>query len=161
MTWQIELSNSIRRPADLVGLKVISEENLSQIEKIHAEFPFSITPYYANLIHWDDPHDPLLRLVVPSLEELDRTGGLDVSGERENTQDDGVQMMYPCTVLLLSFPACLAYCRFCFRKRLFDPDVKGEEILKSLENALAFIQNHPQVDNVLLTGGDPLMLQTS
>jgi lysine 2,3-aminomutase len=159
-TWQIELRKSIRHPEELVALGAIAEDNLPQVQEIHKNFPFSVTPYYANLIRWDDPHDPLLRLVVPSLEELDRTGGLDVSGEKENTEDDGVQMMYPCTVLLLSFPACLAYCRFCFRKRLFNPEVKGEEILKNLETAIAFIQSHPRVDNVLLTGGDPLMLQT-
>jgi KamA family protein len=102
----------------------------------------------------------LLRIVAPSLDEIDTSGSLDVGGEAENTQDEGVQMKYPSTALLLPIHACFAYCRFCFRKRLFDPTVRGEEIVKNLEDALSFVKAHPSIDNILLTGGDPLLIPT-
>jgi len=162
--WQVELKNSIRKPADLLARGMIRESELAAIEKIHEYFPFSITPYYAGLINWDNPNDPLLRIVAPSIDEQDRSGSLDVSGEAENTQntgEEGTQMKYPSTVLMLPIPVCFAYCRFCFRKRLFNPEVKGEEILKNLGDALSFIKDHPSVNNILLTGGDPLMIKTS
>jgi KamA family protein len=88
------------------------------------------------------------------------SGSLDVGGEAENTQDEGVQMKYPSTALLLPVPACFSYCRFCFRKRLFNPEVRGKEILKNLEKALGFVRLHPSIDNILLTGGDPLLAKT-
>lgn len=160
LTWQNELRNSIRQPDDLVALNVISRESLPFIKQIHANFPFSITPYYAGLINWQDPQDPLLRIVAPSVDEMDGRGLLDVSGEKENTKEVGIQLMYPATVLFFPIPACFAYCRFCFRKRLFNPELKGEEILKNLDQVLDFIRNHPTINNVLLTGGDPLMVKT-
>jgi len=83
--WQIDLRNSIRKPKDLVQPNVIPEADLPKIEAIHSYFPFSITPYSASLINWQDPQDPLLRIVSPSLEEMDRTGTLDVGGEAEDS----------------------------------------------------------------------------
>ena len=161
--WQIELKSSIRKPSDLLERGVISGSELAAIEKIHEHFPFSITPYYAGLIDWNNPDDPLLRIVAPSIDEQDRSGSLDVGGEAENTQntgEEGTQMKYPSTVLMLPIPVCFAYCRFCFRKRLFNPEVKGKEILKNLNDALSFIKDHPSVNNILMTGGDPLMIKT-
>lgn len=160
LEWQKELRNNIRNPEELVKLGVIRGEDLEAIRHIHRNFPFSITPHYAKLIDWQDPHDPLLKFVAPSVAELQEEGLLDVGGEAENTQDEGIQMKYPSTVLILPVPACFSYCRFCFRKRLFNPDVKGDEILKNLEAGLEFIKKHPYLNNVLLTGGDPLMIPT-
>ena len=161
LQWQVELQNSIRKPSDLVTLGVISKKDLSEIEKIHHSFPFSITPYYAQLINWRDQNDPLMKIVVPSLQEKDIQGYLDVGGEAENTHDDGIQMKYPSTALLLPVPACFSYCRFCFRKRLFDPDIKGEEILRNIDAGLNFVRNHTSINNVLITGGDPFMMKTA
>ncbi|KKU25414.1 MAG: L-lysine 2,3-aminomutase [Microgenomates group bacterium GW2011_GWA2_46_16] len=161
MKWQLELRESIRKPTDLVERRVITPDQLPAIEEIHRNFPFSITPYYARLIDWNDPNDPLLRIVTPNIQELDLSGSLDVGGEADNTVEEGVQIKYPSTVLMLPVPVCLAYCRFCFRKRLFDPEVRGEEVVKNLSDALTFIKAHTNVNNVLLTGGDPLVLKTS
>ena len=160
LQWQIELQDSIRTLRELIGLKIINDKDLPIVKQIHSYFPFSITPHYARQIDWTNPDDPLKKLVIPSINEMDVTGFLDVGGEAENRQDNGVQMKYPSTALLFPVPACFAYCRFCFRKRLFNPSVKGKEIIKNIESALSFVRTHPSIDNVLLTGGDPFMAKT-
>src|SRR3989338_1322717 len=147
MKLQLELRESIRKPTDLVERRVITPDQLPAIEEIHRNFPFSITPYYARLIDWNDPNDPLLRIVTPNIQELDLSGSLDVGGEADNTVEEGVQIKYPSTVLMLPVPVCLAYCRFCFRKRLFDHEVRGEEVVKNLSDALTFIKAHTNVNN--------------
>ncbi|NHZ85958.1 MAG: KamA family radical SAM protein, partial [Planctomycetia bacterium] len=101
MKWQDELKNSIRKPEQLVEIGAIRQEDLENIKQIHHEFPFAITPHYAKLIDWNNPKDPLLLSVLPSLAELDRAGYHDVSGEAENTKETGVQSKYPSTALIL------------------------------------------------------------
>ena len=161
MKWQDELKNSIRKPEQLVDRGVIHPNDLEHIKQIHHEFPFSITPHYANLIDWNNPKDPLLLSVLPSLEELDRTGSLDVSGESVSTKEVGVQSKYPSTALILPISACFSYCRYCFRKRLFNPEIKNEEIVRNFDNALKYIAEHKQLNNILITGGDPLIIKTN
>lgn len=161
MNWQDELKNSIRKPEQLVEMNVILKRDLESIKEIHREFPFSITPHYANLINWKNPKDPLLLSVLPSLEELDRTGYHDVSGESESTKEVGIQSKYPSTALILPISACFSYCRYCFRKRLFNPDIKNEEIIKNFDNALDYITKHKKLNNILITGGDPLIIKTN
>jgi len=161
MKWQDELKNSIHKPEQLVEMNVIPERDLESIKEIHREFPFSITPYYANLINWKNSKDPLLLSVLPSLEELDRTGYHDVSGESESTKEVGIQSKYPSTALILPISACFSYCRYCFRKRLFNPDIKNEEIIKNFDYALDYITEHKKLNNILITGGDPLIIKTN
>src|SRR5210317_972047 len=114
MKWQDDLRNSIRKPEQLVEMGIIRNDQIEKIKEIHKEFPFAVTPHYADLIDWKDPNDPLLLSVIPSLEELDRTGYLDVSGEAESTKEVGVQSKYPSTALILPISACFSYCRYCF-----------------------------------------------
>ena len=160
MKWQDELKYSIRKPEQLVEMGVIHVKDLANIKEIHHEFPFSITPHYAKLINWKNPKDPLLLSVLPSLEELDRTGSLDVSGESASTKEVGVQSKYPSTALILPISACFSYCRYCFRKRLFNPEIKNEEIVRNFDNALNYIAEHKKLNNILITGGDPLIIKT-
>lgn len=138
------------------------------------EFEFRITPYYAGLIDWSDPRDPLRLIVMPEVEELSDTLDFDPSDEAANTRVRGLQHKYPPTALLLLTDVCATYCRFCFRKRFTlgtDPahHVRPEGELDSAERettfdiseGVAYIRAHPEIDNVLLTGGDPLMLSPS
>jgi KamA family protein len=161
MKWQDELKSSIRKPEHLVEMGAIHPEDLGKIKQIHHEFPFAITPYYAKLIDWNNPEDPLLLSVLPSLDELDRAGHHDVSGESESTKEVGVQSKYPSTALILPVSACFSYCRYCFRKRLFNPDIKNDEIIRNLDLALNYIAEHKKLDNILITGGDPLIIKTN
>lgn len=160
LLWQTELSNSIKTIDELEKLNNYSKEDLKIIKNIHSEFAFSITRYYASLINWKDPDDPLKKIVSPDIRESNPEGNLHVGDEYSNSISKGIQIKYPTTALLIPFPACFSYCRFCFRKRLFLPEYKGQEVLKDIDNAIEVIKNNPKVNNVLVSGGDPLMMKT-
>jgi len=130
------------------------EKYLEQAVKIH---PMRISPYYASLINWDDPQDPLRKMAVPSVEELNLEGIYDTSGEAENTKMPGLQHKYAETALILATNRCAMYCRHCFRKRLVG--LPSGEILKRFEDAAAYIKAHEEINNVLISGGDPLVLK--
>ena len=121
-------------------------------------FAFRANDYYLSLIDWDDPADPIRRLIVPSVEELEPWGHLDPSSEHRYTRAPGLQHKYRETALLLVSDACGGLCRYCFRKRLFIEEAR--EVNKDITEGLAYIRDHPEITNVLLTGGDPLVLGT-
>jgi KamA family protein len=99
------------------------------------------------------------RLVVPDESEFDEWGELDASGESEYTVVPGLEHKYGSTGLLLVNDVCGAYCRFCFRKRLFMDD--NDEVVKDISEGLAYIRQHTEINNVLLSGGDPLIMSTA
>ncbi|MBX5437807.1 MAG: KamA family radical SAM protein, partial [Alicyclobacillaceae bacterium] len=114
--------------------------------------------YYLNLIDWSNPDDPLRKIVIPNSGELQEYGRWDASDEDTNYVVPGCQHKYKTTALLLVSEVCGAYCRFCFRKRLFRSDVK--EAVTDVREGLEYIAQHPEINNVLLTGGDPFVLAT-
>lgn len=117
-----------------------------------------IPRYYADLISWDDPRDPIRRMAVPDLAELDLSGSYDTSGESLSTRMPGLQHKYAQTALLLTTNRCSMYCRHCFRKRLIG--LPSEEVLRRFGDAARYVQEHREIRNVLLSGGDPLILST-
>jgi lysine 2,3-aminomutase len=136
----------------------ITAEERSALAKVTELFAFRANDYYLSLIDWDDPKDPIRRLIVPTLEELEPWGHLDPSSERRYTRAPGLQHKYRETALLLVSDLCGGLCRYCFRKRLFIEDAR--EVNKDISGGLAYIRDHPEISNVLLTGGDPLVLET-
>jgi len=122
------------------------------------KFAFRTNDYYQSLIDWDDPDDPIRRLVIPSVEELGMLGEWDASNEASYTVAPGLEHKYRDTALLLVNNVCGAYCRFCFRKRLFTQD--NDEVVNDITEALAYIRAHTEITNVLLSGGDPLVMST-
>lgn len=121
-------------------------------------FAFRVNDYYLSLIDWADPDDPIRRLVIPDGRELETFGHLDASQESAYTPVPGLEHKYRSTALLLVNDVCGAYCRFCFRKRLF---MKGNgEVDRDIGPGLEYIRRHREISNVLLTGGDPLLLST-
>ncbi len=140
----------------------LSEEEKKKIKKVTEFFPMRLTSHYMKLIDWNNPNDPLKKIAVPFEEELQEWGYLDPSNEKKYTVAPGLQHKYKDTALFLIAPTCLGFCRFCFRKRLFikEKDVSGKDILLDLEQAFRYIEEHPEINNVLLTGGDPLVLPT-
>ena len=129
-----------------------------RLEPVTQEYVFRANNYYLTLIDWDDPDDPIRQLIIPREEELRDWGKLDASNEQSVTVAHGVQHKYIDTVLLLCNEVCGAYCRYCFRKRLFMDD--NDEATNDVSAGLAYIADHPEVTNVLLTGGDPLLMST-
>ena len=136
----------------------IPEDVRARLQPVTEEYVFRANDYYLGLIDWNDPEDPIRQLIIPREEELNQGGRLDASNEESVTVARGVQHKYVDTVLLLCNEVCGAYCRYCFRKRLFMDD--NDEVTNDISAGLAYIADHPEVSNVLLTGGDPLLMST-
>lgn len=139
-------------------IEQLSEEEREKLKQITEKYVFRVNDYYLGLIDWDDPNDPIRRLVIPNEGELNEYGRWDASDEESNYVVPGCQHKYTTTALLLVSEVCGAYCRYCFRKRLFRNDVK--EAMYDVTPGLDYIRSHPEINNVLLTGGDPLILAT-
>jgi KamA family protein len=136
----------------------IPSDEVARLQPVTEEYVFRANDYYLRLIDWNDPDDPIKQLIIPRQEELNDWGRLDASNEGAVTVARGVQHKYVDTVLLLCNEVCGAYCRYCFRKRLFMDD--NDEVTNDVGAGLAYIAEHPEVSNVLLTGGDPLLMST-
>lgn len=158
MDWKNELKNnvsSIKQLKKEVGLSPKEEKQLKHITDIH---PMRITRYYLSLIDKNKPDDPVRKMIIPSTNELNLAGSYDTSGEKNNTKMPGLQHMYPQTALILATNRCPAYCRYCFRKRLIG--LANDEILQRLQAAARYIKENIQINNVLISGGDPFILPT-
>lgn len=139
-------------------ITAIPESERERLKPITEKFAFRVNDYYLSLINWDDPNDPIRRLVIPNEGELLEYGRWDASDEEANYVVPGCQHKYGTTALLIVSEVCGAYCRYCFRKRLFRNDVK--EAVSNVDPGVAYIAEHPEINNVLLTGGDSLILGT-
>lgn len=153
-SWQEGFTASITDAGELCRVLELPEE-YEKYERIVSQFPVRITPYYFSLIDLNDPHDPIARMSIPSDEELDVNGTFDTSGERSNTAQVGVQHKYKETAQILSTNVCAMYCRHCFRKRLVG--LSDAELSKQVDVAAAYVKAHPEITNVLISGGDSLM----
>lgn len=138
----------------------LSTEEKEKLKKITDKFVFRVNDYYLNLIDWNDPNDPIRKLVIPNEGELAEYGSWDASDEETNYVVPGCQHKYTTTSILLVSEVCGAYCRYCFRKRLFRNDLEEKEAMTDISPGLEYIRNTPQINNVLLTGGDSLILGT-
>lgn len=126
------------------------------LNRVSDTYAFRSNDYYLSLIDWTDSHDPIRRLIVPDVKELQESGKLDPSDEERYTIMPGVQHKYRSTVVLLISGVCGGICRYCFRKRIFL--TKQTDILRDFPKAVEYIRQHDEITNILLTGGDPLML---
>ncbi len=139
-------------------LDMLTPAEKAALAAVTDRYTFRVNEYYLGLINWADRNDPIRRIVIPSETELTEYGNLDPSREAENYVVPGCQHKYRQTALLLVSNRCDAYCRFCFRKRLFQPH--PSETTLDISAGIAYITAHPEITNVLLTGGDPLVLST-
>lgn len=158
MYWRNKLKENITTVSELKKYIYLTPTEEKAINKAIEVHPMSITKYYLSLINKEDKKDPIRKLVIPSKEELNLSGTYDTSGEKENTKSVGLQHKYSQTALMLSTNRCAAYCRFCFRKRLVG--LSDSEILKRFDEAINYIEKHNEINNVLISGGDPLTLPT-
>ncbi len=127
-------------------------------KQVIKKFAFRTNDYYQKLINWDDPDDPIRRTIIPSVDELNTWGRLDASDEANYTVARGIEHKYQDTAVILMNNVCGAYCRFCFRKRLF---MNGNDnVAKDVTEGIEYIKQHNELHNILLTGGDPLVLST-
>jgi KamA family protein len=139
-----------------LNLTEAEEEVLNRLAKIH---PIRVSEYYLSLIDEWNSDDPLRKMAIPSDSELITEGSYDTSGELSNTILPGLQHKYSQTAVIIATAECAMYCRHCFRKRLVG--LSSQEILKDIDVAAAYIMGHEEINNVLITGGDPFTLDTS
>src|SRR5499433_1849150 len=120
---------------------------------------YQVTEFYDEQIRKSGYYEQLKYIVEPSLKEFESPGSLDTSGEHDNTVVPGLQHKYPQTGLLLVTDRCASYCRYCFRKRIVGKD--SDEIAPDFAEVARYITRHPEMNNVLLSGGDPFVLSTA
>lgn len=140
-------------------LEQLNEDEKEVLESVAEKFDFRCSEYYMSLINWDDPDDPIRRAIIPNSDELEDWGRLDPSDEHTYSVMPGLEHKYNSTVLMLISSVCEGICRYCFRKRLFMSSQR--ECLSDFPAALNYIRDHTEITNVLLTGGDPLILKPS
>ena len=143
---------------DIDQVTALDKQTRSDLKKVTDKFSFRANDYYLSLINWDDPDDPIRKIVIPDENELHHWGALDASNEAANYVVPGCQQKYRYTALIIVTEFCGSYCRFCFRKRLFMEE--NQEVSGNVAGAIKYIRNHPEINNVLLTGGDALVLST-
>lgn len=119
---------------------------------------YQVTKFYDQQIRNSGYYEQLKYIVEPSLKEFESPGRLDTSGEHDNTVVPGLQHKYPQTGLLLVTDRCASYCRYCFRKRIVGND--SDEIAPDFAQVADYMRLHPEMNNVLLSGGDPFTLNT-
>lgn len=136
----------------------MSRKEKDQLKPVSDKFVMRANDYYLSLIDWNDPEDPIRRIILPNVGELKEWGKLDASNEKQYTKVPGLEHKYEYTALLLVNYVCGGYCRFCFRKRIFMDD--NDEIATDVSPGIEYIRDHKKITNVLLTGGDPLLLST-
>lgn len=153
--WQKELERNITSAEGLAASGLIAEREVEEYSAIIEKYPLNITRYYQKLIKKNDYNDPIFKMCVASPSELTMGGSVDVSGEAENTVEEGLQHKYNNTLLVLSTNVCAMYCRHCFRKRMVG--LTEEETLSVTDRAVEYVKEHPEVDNILITGGDAFM----
>jgi lysine 2,3-aminomutase len=151
-SWQRILNRSLKTPEEIARFFDLDPE---KVRKIARHFRVQITPYYAGLIKAKG--DALYRQVVPDPAELeDHDGAADPLSEDEDSPVPSIVHRYPDRVLFLVSHLCASYCRFCTRKRKVGDLDKIHP--RHVEDGVDYIRAHPEVRDVVISGGDPLML---
>lgn len=160
--WRRDARGTIRDLASLEArIKLTEGERRGVMRALEGGFPMSITPYYLGLIDPDDPECPIRRQVIPREEESIATPGdlHDPLGEVEHEVAPDLIRRYPDRVLLLATDRCAVYCRFCTRSRMVG-DGGGARSLSHLEAAFRYIEENEEIAEVIVSGGDPLVMST-
>jgi lysine 2,3-aminomutase len=158
--WRWQVRNLITTPAQIRALLRVTDEESRGLDASPALFRIGATPYYFSLVDRDHPSCPVRRQIVPTRHEIDvRPEELvDPLGEDSHNPTPAIVHKYPDRVLLLAVDRCAIYCRHCNRRRLVggdDPTTRAE-----LERAFEYIARTRRVRDVLISGGDPMLLST-
>ena len=151
---------TIRRPRELVEAGLAPEDRLADLQAVAARYAVAITPAMAEIIDAGDPHDPIARQFVPDAAELRQTDAEDADpiGDAAHAPVPGIVHRYPDRVLLKLVSVCPVYCRFCFRRETVGPGGPASLSDDALGRALGYVAERPGIWEVVVTGGDPLVL---
>lgn len=156
--WRWQMRNRIRTVAQLIEyIPMLSGRD--DLQRVIDRYPMAITPYYASLIFKTDDSDPIYRQSVPDIQELFDPPCLseDPLEEHDDMPVPGLIHRYRDRALLITTTQCSTYCRHCTRKRI--AGMRESSISNSrLERAVAYLKAHPEIRDVIISGGDPLTL---
>ena len=153
-------ARSLTTVAELAAAGLLPEEKRRAATAVAERYAVAVTPALAALIDADDPLDPIARQFIPDAAELvtlpeERA---DPIGDLAHSPVEGIVHRYPDRVLLKAVHVCPVYCRFCFRREMVGPEGLGTLSPGALDTAIAYIAERPEIWEVILTGGDPLVL---
>lgn len=154
--WRADLRAGVSRASDLRRLPIVNEHGLNEVGQ---RFKVRVPQSYLDKIDWQDPDDPIRRQAVPSPLELESLPGErpDPIGDAAHSPAPRLTHRYPTRALLYPTYVCSMYCRHCFRKESINDEAAGFS-MAALEPALAYLAEHTELREVILTGGDPLTL---
>lgn len=152
--------STLRDPGMLADVGLITRQAAESLTEVADHYAIAVTPAVSRLIDRSNPDDPVARMFIPSVAELDRRPEelSDPIGDDHHTPVRGIVHRYPNRVLLKPVGVCPVYCRFCFRREMVGPENGGNLTPAELEVALDYIRETPEIREVILTGGDPFML---
>jgi lysine 2,3-aminomutase len=156
----MSVARSLKTAVDLVEAGLLEPDRLADAARVAERYAVAVTPAIAALIEAGDPHDPIARQFLPDPAELltlpeERA---DPIGDLVHSPVEGIVHRYPDRVLLKAVHVCPVYCRFCFRREMVGPEGLGTLSPEALDAAVAYIASRPEIWEVILTGGDPLVL---
>lgn len=130
------------------------------IEDVARRYAVAVSPHLLSLVDPADPHDPIARQFLPSVEELKTLPQelADPIGDAAHSPVKGIVHRYADRVLLKAVAVCPVYCRFCFRREMIGPGQENALSPHDMDAALAYVAAHPEIREVILTGGDPFIL---
>ena len=151
---------TLSKPTELVARGLAPAASLGDLERVAERYAVAVTADIADLIDRADPNDPIARQFIPSAEELLTRPGenADPIGDHTHSPVDGIVHRYPDRVLFKLVHVCAVYCRFCFRREMVGPGKATSLSQAAYRGGLDYIRAHPEIWEVILTGGDPLML---
>lgn len=160
--WRWQLKNRIVTIEDLRPLITLTKREEEGVKRADGRLSMAITPYFFSLIDRNDPKCPIRKQAIPRMEEFSVSSCemVDPCGEDSHSPVPGLVHRYPDRALLIVTESCAMYCRYCTRKRLVgteDPPMSIERF----DDALKYIRSKKTIRDVLISGGDPLMLKTA
>lgn len=158
-SWVWQLQNRISSREQVEEYLELTPEEQAGCDFANHKLAFSITPYFFNLIDTENPDCPVRRQLIPRGDEMVTSPEelLDPVGEEHSMPVEGIVHRYPDRVLFLVTDRCAAYCRYCTRSRLVS-NAQDYNFHPEFESGLRYIESHPEIRDVLLSGGDPLLL---
>jgi lysine 2,3-aminomutase len=157
---KINLATTLRAVDDLIAHGLARPAELAALKQVASRYAIAVTPEIAALIDTGDAADPIARQFIPSPEELTSQAGehADPISDRAYSPVSGIVHRYPDRVLFKLVHVCAVYCRFCFRREMVGPGKESALSDSAYSSALDYIRSHSEIWEVILTGGDPLML---
>lgn len=158
--WKNALANAVRDPAELLALLELPQSLLPKAREAARQFPLRVPRGYLSRIRKADIADPLLRQVLPLEDELDTVPGFehDPVGDLGASAGPGILHKYYGRVLLTTTGACAIHCRYCFRRHFpYGEENPGKQ---NWQGIIDYLQARPEIEELILSGGDPLMLDT-